>query len=204
MWVIFNFIVMVLKDEVEFQCMLVICLQYDGFMVLWILWGFGEGVLLMEEGWELLLIGCGELLWEGDDLMILVYGLMVVLVFVIVMFLEEVGFFIIVINVCFLRFLDQVLIYLLVCCIFCVVIMEEGVLFGGFGVVVLELLIDQDINVLMLCIGIFDQLVDYVMLQQSKEVFGLIFVYMVECIFECFSNIFGDMLVIVLIKVLQV
>jgi 1-deoxy-D-xylulose-5-phosphate synthase len=72
-----NFTVMAPKDEAELQQMMVTCLQHDGPTALRIPRGSGEGVLLMEEGWEALPIGRGELLREGNDLVIVAYGSMV-------------------------------------------------------------------------------------------------------------------------------
>ena len=65
------------KDEAELQQMMVTCLQHDGPTALRIPRGSGEGALLMEEGWEALSIGRGELLRDGNDLVIVAYGSMV-------------------------------------------------------------------------------------------------------------------------------
>ena len=72
-----NFTVMAPKDEAELQRMLVTCLAHPGPTALRIPRGSGVGVTLMEEGWEPLPVGCGEVLREGDDLLIVAYGAMV-------------------------------------------------------------------------------------------------------------------------------
>ena len=168
-----NFTVMAPKDEAELQQMMVTCLQHDGPTALRIPRGSGEGVLLMEEGWEALPIGRGELLREGNDLVIVSYGSMVAPAMETAGLLEASGLSASVINARFLRPLDQALIHPLARRVPRVVTMEEGTLSGGFGAAVLESLNDHDINVPVLRIGIPDQLVDHATPQQSKEALGL-------------------------------
>jgi len=168
-----NFTVMAPKDEAELQQMMVTCLQHDGPTALRIPRGSGEGVPLMEEGWEALSIGRGELLREGNDLVIVAYGSMVAPAMETAALLESAGLSASVINARFLRPLDQALIHPLARRVSRVVTMEEGTLSGGFGAAVLESLNDHDINVPVLRIGIPDQLVDHATPQQSKEALGL-------------------------------
>ena len=198
-----NFTVMAPKDEAELQQMLVTCLSHDGPTALRIPRGSGEGVPLMEEGWESLPIGRGELLREGDDLMIVAYGAMVAPALATATLLEEAGLSTTVINARFLRPLDQALIHPLARRIPRVVTMEEGALPGGFGAAVLESLSDQDITVSMLRIGIPDQLVDHATPQQSKEALGLTPAQMAERILERFSKAAGDLPSSASIKALQ-
>ena len=127
----------------------------------------------MEEGWEPLKIGRGELLKEGDDLLIVAYGAMVPPAMKTAMLLEESGIKSTVINARFLRPLDQALIHPLARRIGKIVTMEEGALGGGFGSAVIESLTDQDILLPVLRIGIPDQLVHHASPQQSKESLGL-------------------------------
>ena len=168
-----NFTVMAPKDESELQQMMVTCLQHDGPTALRIPRGSGEGVPLMEEGWEALPIGRGELLREGNDLVIVAYGSMVAPAMETAGLLEAAGLSASVINARFLRPLDQALIHPLARRVPRVVTMEEGTLSGGFGAAVLESLNDHDINVPVLRIGIPDQLVDHATPQQSKQALGL-------------------------------
>lgn len=61
--------------------MVLIGIKYmDGVIVMCYFRGNGYGVFLMEEGWEVIIIGKGEILWNGDDVLILGYGFMVYLV----------------------------------------------------------------------------------------------------------------------------
>ncbi|MED5383811.1 MAG: 1-deoxy-D-xylulose-5-phosphate synthase [Cyanobacteriota bacterium] len=164
-----NFTVMAPKDEAELQRMLVTCLAHPGPTALRIPRGSGVGVTLMEEGWEPLPVGCGEVLREGDDLLIVAYGAMVKPALDTATLLEEAGFSATVVNARFLRPLDEALIHPLARRIGRVVTMEEGALAGGFGAAVLESLNDRDITPSLLRIGIADQLVDHATPQQSKE-----------------------------------
>ena len=164
-----NFTVMAPKDEAELQRMLVTCLEHPGPTALRIPRGSGVGVTLMEEGWEPLPVGCGEVLREGDDLLIVAYGAMVKPALDTATLLEEAGFSATVVNARFLRPLDEALIHPLARRIGRVVTMEEGALPGGFGAAVLESLNDSEITPSLLRIGIPDQLVDHATPQQSKE-----------------------------------
>jgi len=182
-----NFTVMAPKDEAELQSMLVTCLQHSGPTALRIPRGSGEGVLLMEEGWEPLPIGRGEVLREGDDLLIVSYGVMAGPAIKTAELLEKEGVKATVVNARFLRPLDQALIHPLARRIGKVVTIEEGSLNAGFGAAVLESLSDQDVHVPVFRIGIPDQLVDHASPQQSKEALGLTPVQMAENIQQRFG-----------------
>lgn len=181
-----NFTVMAPKDEAELQRMLVTCLQHQGPAALRIPRGSGEGVPLLDEGWKPLAIGRGEVLCEGDDLLIVAYGVMVPAAMITAQLLQEAGIKATVINARFLRPLDQALIHPLARRIGSVVTMEEGALAGGFGAAVVESLSDQDVLVPTFRIGIPDQLVDHASPQQSREALGLTPTQMSERIQEHF------------------
>ena len=161
------------KDEAELQRMLVTCLHHTGPCALRIPRGPGEGVTLMEEGWEPLKIGRGEVLREGEDLLILSYGSMVSSAIKTAQLLKKSDISATVVNARFLRPLDQALIHPLARRIGKVVTMEEGTLLGGFGSAIVESFSDQDLLVPTLRIGIPDKLVDHASPQQSKEKLGL-------------------------------
>ncbi len=182
-----NFTVMAPKDEAELQKMLVTSLEHPGPCALRIPRGSGAGVPLIEEGWESLKIGRGEILIEGDDLLIVAYGSMVQPAVQTSKLLGEFGINSTVINARFLRPLDQALINPLARRIGKVVTMEEGALAGGFGSAVIESLVDQDIHVRTLRIGIPDKLVDHASPQQSKDSLGLTPSQMREKIIEFFQ-----------------
>ncbi len=169
-----NFTVMAPKDESELQRMLVTCLEHNGPVAIRIPRGSGEGVALMEEGWKPLKIGSGEVLIEGDDLLIIAYGSMVSPAKSTALILQEqFGINSTVINARFLRPLDQALIHPLARRIGRLVTMEEAALPGGFGAAVLESLNDENIHVPVFRLGIPDKLVDHASPKQSKEALGL-------------------------------
>jgi len=168
-----NFTVMAPKDEAELQRMLVTSIHHSGPCALRIPRGEGEGVPLAEEGFEPLEIGRGELLTDGEDLLIVAYGAMVAPAMATAGLLQEKGILAAVINARFLRPLDEALILPLAQRIGKVVTMEEGALAGGFGAAVVETLSDHDVLVRVLRIGIPDQLVDHASPEQSKQSLGL-------------------------------
>ncbi len=168
-----NFTVMAPKDEAELQRMLVTAIHHNGPCALRIPRGEGEGVPLAEEGWEQLEIGRGEVLSDGDDLLIVAYGSLVAPAMATAGLLQESGVRAAVINARFLRPLDQALIAPMARRIGRVVTMEEGALAGGFGAAVVEALNDLDVLVPVLRIGIPDVLVDHASPDQSKQSLGL-------------------------------
>jgi 1-deoxy-D-xylulose-5-phosphate synthase len=168
-----NFTVMAPKDEAELQRMLVTSIHHSGPCALRIPRGEGEGVPLAEEGFEPLEIGRGELLTDGDDLLIVAYGAMVAPAMATAGLLQEKGLRAAVINARFLRPLDEALILPMAQRIGKVVTMEEGSLAGGFGAAVVETLSDHDVLVPVLRIGIPDVLVDHASPEQSKHSLGL-------------------------------
>ncbi|WP_341899801.1 1-deoxy-D-xylulose-5-phosphate synthase [Synechococcus sp. UW140] len=168
-----NFTVMAPKDEAELQRMLVTCIAHPGPTALRIPRGEGEGVPLLEEGWEPLEIGRAEQLAEGDDLLIVAYGAMVAPAMATAGLLQEQGIRAAVVNARFLRPLDESLLVPMARRIGRVVTMEEGCLAGGFGAAVLEALQDHDVLVPVLRIGIPEQLVDHASPDQSKQALGL-------------------------------
>ena len=169
-----NFTVMAPKDEAELQRMLVSSLRHEGPCAIRIPRGPGEGVPLMEEGWEPLTIGCGELLRSGEDLLIVAYGAMNAKAMATAEILAAQGIQSTVVNARFLRPLDTALLHPLVRTIGRVVTMEEGSLEGGFGSAVIESLQDADLHCPVLRLGIPDVLVDHATPQQSFETLGLL------------------------------
>jgi 1-deoxy-D-xylulose-5-phosphate synthase len=168
-----NFTVMAPKDEAELQRMLVTSLAHDGPCAIRFPRGEGEGVPLMEEGWQPLQIGRAEQLTDGDDLLIVAYGSMVSPAMATAGLLQEKGVRATVVNARFLRPLDETLLLPLAQRITRVVTMEEGALSGGFGGAVLEALSDHGIQASVLRIGIPDVLVDHATPEESKETLGL-------------------------------
>ena len=182
-----NFTVMAPKDEAELQRMLVSSLKHDGPCAIRIPRGPGEGVPLMEEGWEPLPIGCGEVLRSGDDLVIVAYGAMNAKAMATAEILSAQGIQSTVVNARFLRPLDTALLHPLVQRIGRVVTMEEGSLEGGFGSAVIESLQDAELHLPVMRLGIPDVLVDHATPQQSFESLGLLPDQMAERILQRFN-----------------
>ncbi len=186
-----NFTVMAPKDEGELQRMLVTSISHDGPSAIRIPRGEGEGVPLIEEGWQPLEIGRGELLADGDDLLIVAYGSMVYPAMATAGLLQEQGVRAAVINARFLRPLDEALILPMARRIGRVVTIEEGALAGGFGAAVVECLSDHEVLVPVLRLGIGDVLVDHASPEQSKVRLGLTPSQMAESILKRFAAAFS-------------
>ena len=185
-----NFTVMAPKDEAELQRMLVTSIHHSGPSAIRIPRGEGEGVPIAEEGFEPLDIGRGELLTDGDDLLIVAYGAMVAPAMATAGLLQEKGVRAAVINARFLRPLDEALILPMAQRIGRVVTMEEGALPGGFGAAVVEPLNDHQVLVPVFRIGIPDVLVDHASPDQSKQALGLTPAQMAERILERYGSSF--------------
>ncbi|PSB19311.1 1-deoxy-D-xylulose-5-phosphate synthase [Phormidesmis priestleyi ULC007] len=184
-----NMVLMAPKDEAELQRMIVTGINHtSGPIAMRYPRGNGYGVPLMEEGWEELPIGKGEILRQGDDLLLLGYGSMVYPSMQVAEILSEHGIEATVINARFAKPLDTELILPLAEKIGRVVTLEEGCLPGGFGSAVVEALMDADITVPVKRIGVPDILVDHATPDESKAALGLTPPQMAEQILKLFSR----------------
>jgi 1-deoxy-D-xylulose-5-phosphate synthase len=169
-----NMVLMAPKDEAELQRMVVTGVEHtSGPIAMRFPRGSGYGVPLMEEGWEPLEIGKGEILRNGDDVLILGYGTMVNSAMQAAEILSEHGIEATVINARFAKPLDTELIFPLAKKIKRVVTLEEGCVMGGFGSAVAEALLEADIVVPIKRIGVPDVLVDHAEPNESKADLGL-------------------------------
>ncbi|MDJ0690600.1 MAG: 1-deoxy-D-xylulose-5-phosphate synthase [Xenococcaceae cyanobacterium MO_188.B32] len=184
-----NIVVMAPKDEAELQRMVVTGINHtDSAIAMRYPRGNGVGVPLMEEGWEPIEIGKGEILRNGDDLLLLGYGTMVYPALQVAEILGEHGIEATVVNARFVKPLDTELILPLAKRIGKVVTLEEGCLMGGFGSAVLEALQENDVLVPVKRFGIPDKLVDHATPDQSKADLGLTSSQMAEQILKKFFN----------------
>jgi 1-deoxy-D-xylulose-5-phosphate synthase len=140
----------------------------------------------MEEGWEALEIGKGEILRQGDDVLILGYGTMVYPAMQAAEILSEYGIEATVVNARFVKPLDTELILPLAKEIGRVVTLEEGCLMGGFGSAVAEALLDADIVIPVKRIGVPDILVDHATPDQSFAALGLSSPQIAETVLQAF------------------
>ncbi|MFB2881382.1 1-deoxy-D-xylulose-5-phosphate synthase [Floridanema aerugineum] len=169
-----NMVLMAPKDEAELQQMIVTGIEYtDGPIAMRYPRGNGYGVPLMEEGWEPLPIGKGEVLRQGDDVLLLGYGSMVYPAMQAAEILSEHGIEATVVNARFVKPLDTELILPLAKQIGRVVTLEEGCIMGGFGSAVAEALLDHNVLVPVIRVGVPDILVDHATPEQSMADLGL-------------------------------
>ncbi|MEG3924644.1 1-deoxy-D-xylulose-5-phosphate synthase [Microcoleus sp. D3_18a_C4] len=184
-----NMTIMAPKDEAELQRMVVTGINHtSGPIAMRYPRGNGYGVPLMEEGWEELPIGKAEILRNGDDLLILGYGSMVYPAMQTAEILSEHGIEATVINARFVKPLDTELILPLAQRIGKVVTMEEGCLMGGFGSAVAESLLDNNVVVPVMRLGVPDTLVDHATPEQSFASLGLTPSQMCDRILATFSR----------------
>ncbi|WYL96752.1 MAG: 1-deoxy-D-xylulose-5-phosphate synthase [Gloeotrichia echinulata IR180] len=176
-----NIVLMAPKDEAELQRMLVTGIEYTkGPIAMRYPRGNGYGVSLMEEGWEPLPIGQGEILRSGDDVLIVGYGSMVHPAMQAALILSEYGIQATVVNARFVKPLDTELIVPLARQIGRVFTLEEGCVIGGFGSAVAEALQEHGVLVPVTPIGIPDQLIDHASPEESKVDIGLTSVQIAE------------------------
>ncbi|BAZ46732.1 deoxyxylulose-5-phosphate synthase [Chondrocystis sp. NIES-4102] len=184
-----NIVVMAPKDEAELQQMMVTGINYrDGAIAMRYPRGNGVGVPLMDEGWESIEIGKGEILRHGDDLLLVGYGTQVYPALQVAEILSEHGIEATVVNARFVKPLDIDLIAPLAKRIGKVVTLEEGCLMGGFGSAVLEALQDNDIFVPVKRFGVPDILVEHATPEQSKVSLGLTSSQMAQSILKVFFD----------------
>jgi 1-deoxy-D-xylulose-5-phosphate synthase len=182
-----NMVLMAPKDEAELQRMIVTGVEYtSGPIAMRFPRGSGYGVPLMEEGWEPLEIGKGEILRHGDDVLLVAYGTMVNSAMQTAEVLNEHGIQATVVNARFAKPLDTELILPLAQKIGRVVTLEEGCVMGGFGTAVAEALLDGDVVVPVKRIGIPDILVDHAEPDQSKVELGLTSSQIAESVMAAF------------------
>ncbi|GAB4348096.1 MAG: 1-deoxy-D-xylulose-5-phosphate synthase [Cyanophyceae cyanobacterium] len=176
------------KDEAELQQLLATGVGYtDGPIAVRYPRGSGQGVPLLDEGWEALPVGKGELLRSGDDLLLVGYGTMVYPALQVAEILREHGVEATVINARFVKPLDTELIVPLAERIGKVVTLEEGCLMGGFGSAILEALADAGVMAQVDRVGVPDILVDHATPDESKASLGLTSPQIAERILKRFS-----------------
>jgi 1-deoxy-D-xylulose-5-phosphate synthase len=169
-----NMVLMAPKDEAELQRMLVTGINHtEGPIAMRYPRGNGYGAPLMEEGWEPLPIGKGEILRQGNDILLIGYGSMVYPSMQVAEILSEHSIEATVINARFAKPIDTELILPLAQQIGRVVTLEEGCIPSGFGSAIAEALLDANIIVPITRIGVPDILVDHATPEESKVALNL-------------------------------
>ena len=156
-----NMVVMAPKDENELRHMLYTSLQLEQPSSLRYPRDPGLGVSLDRE-FRFLRPGKAELLREGEDVLLLAIGNMVAPALQAAGLLAAEGIESAVINARFVKPLDRKLIIRIVGQTGCLVTVEEGVLQGGFGSAVLELLQEEGLNNIKAArLGIPDKFIEH-------------------------------------------
>ncbi len=182
-----NLVVMAPKDENELQHMLYTAVRHDGPIAVRYPRGSGVGVSL---DWELkeIPIGQGELLREGEDLLLLAIGNMVYPALEAAEMLAEEGISAAVINARFVKPLDRDLILTWTKVTGRVITIEENALMGGFGSAVLELLADEGLLVPVKRIGLPDLFIEHGAPAILREKYGLTSAALAETAREFLSS----------------
>ncbi|HEU4754555.1 MAG TPA: transketolase C-terminal domain-containing protein, partial [Armatimonadota bacterium] len=167
-----NLVVSAPKDEPELQRLLATGLKHPGPFAVRYSRGGGPGAELLDEP-EPLPIGVGETLREGDDVAIIGYGYGVTSALQAAEILAEQGVQATVINARFVKPLDSELILEAARRCGRVVTVEDGVLQGGFGSAVLEMLSDFGCRVPVLRLGLPDQFIEHGKREKLLERLGL-------------------------------
>jgi 1-deoxy-D-xylulose-5-phosphate synthase len=168
-----NLVVMAPKDENELRDMLFTAVEYPGPIALRYPRGRGVGVAFSSTLSQVP-IGKGEVLREGEDLLILALGASVHPALEAAKELEKQGFSTTVVNARFVKPLDEHLILTLAAKHGRVLTVEENVLAGGFGSAVLELLADRNLfGITVKRLGIPDVFVEHGTQDILRKKYGL-------------------------------
>ena len=156
-----NLVVMAPKDEAELRHMVKTAVAYEkGPIALRYPRGTGVGVP-MEGELEVLPLGRAEVLCEGEDLLIIAIGNRVHPALEAAGVMAEAGVSATVVNARFVKPIDEDLIVPLAKNIGKVLTVEDGVLMGGFGSAVLEVLADRGSEVAVKRLGIPDRFIEH-------------------------------------------
>ena len=168
-----NMVIMAPADENELQHMMATAIEHDGPIAFRYPRGSATGVPL-DEVIKPLPLGKGQILENGDDILILAIGKSVGDALEAGRSLKEQGISATVVNCRFVKPLDVELISSLVERIPRVITVEENALQGGFGSAVLEALNDAGINGLhVVRIGVADTFVEHGPQQLLRSLYGI-------------------------------
>jgi 1-deoxy-D-xylulose-5-phosphate synthase len=183
-----NMVIMAPKDENELRHMLATAVVHDGPIALRYPRGMGVGAPL-DDALTTLPIGRGEVLCQGDDILVLAVGNAVnEAVCAAALLAQNHHIQTTVVNARFIKPLDHQLILPLAGRIRRIVTVEENTIAGGFGSAVLELLSDHGIaDIAVKRLGIDDRFVEHgpqAMLRRKYEVDALAIVKAARTLIE--------------------
>jgi 1-deoxy-D-xylulose-5-phosphate synthase len=169
-----NIVLMAPKDEAEMRDMLLTAIEYPGPAALRYPRGSGVGVDIGRPP-EVLEIGRGEVLREGEDIAIIAYGSMVMPAVEAAGNLEKNGIDATVVNARFVKPMDEELIAGLAEKHRLIVTVEEAYLAGGFGSAVIEVLEQHGMQdkVKVIRMGVPDRIVTHGEAKPLLAQFGL-------------------------------
>ncbi|SDW54034.1 1-deoxy-D-xylulose-5-phosphate synthase [Marininema mesophilum] len=167
-----NMVIMMPKDENEFQQMIYTGHQYEGPIAVRFPRGNGIGVE-MDKDLKELPIGKGEVLREGRDVALFAFGTMVPAAVEAAEQLAREGIQARVINARFAKPLDTELLDQLIADRMPMVTIEEGSAMGGIGSATLEYVSSQDAQLEVKVLGIPDYYVEHGSPEEQKKEVGL-------------------------------
>nr|WP_224749753.1 1-deoxy-D-xylulose-5-phosphate synthase [Polycladospora coralii] len=168
-----NMVIMMPKDENEFQHMLYTATEHiHGPVAVRYSKGAGLGVQ-MDAAFKPIPVGKAEVLREGSDVALLAFGTMVSPALQTAEYLLEQGIQAKVINARFAKPLDEALLVELAREQMPVVTIEEACIQGGFGSAVLEFYANEGLTLPVLPLGIPDVYVEHGSVSQQLEEVGL-------------------------------
>ncbi len=167
-----NIVHMVPADEDELADMLYTAMLHEGPSAVRYPRGTGPGVAVKEKP-EALLIGKAELVEQGEDAVIFGLGALLPLASEAAAKVRREGFSAAVVNPRFVKPVDKELIAKLAERAKVFVTMEDHVLMGGFGSVVLETLNELGMDVPVVRIGWPDQFIEHGKVEALRERYGI-------------------------------
>ena len=167
-----NMVVMAPKDENELRSMLATAVAHDGPIAFRYPRGVGTGARIEKEI-NPLPIGKGEILTEGEDILILAIGKTVSEAVAAHSLLKASGISATIVNCRFIKPLDEELICSLAQKIPRIITVEENVRQGGFGSAVLECMTDRGIPFSLERIGIPDRFVEHGRQDRLRSKYGI-------------------------------
>jgi len=168
-----NMVLMAPKDEDELQHMLYTSINHPGPSAVRYPRGTGVGVEIAPQP-RLLEIGKGEVIHEGDDAAIIAIGSMVYPSIEAARLLKKSGIDVAVVNARFIKPLDERMLTYIADRYDIIITVEDGVLAGGFGSALLELLESRGISgVLVKRIGIPDRFIEHGSIRELRAIYGL-------------------------------
>ncbi len=171
-------VVMAPKDELELRDMVYTAVNHDGPVAVRYPRGAGTGVALLDEdGQEIPMqsmeIGKGEILKSGGKIALLAIGSMVSNALKAAEILSDQGLDVTIVNMRFVKPLDENLLNDLADWMDGFVTVEENALLGGFGSAVTEFFTDKRIKKPLLRLGIPDHFIEQGTIKELWDICGL-------------------------------